>query len=767
MSFAWKNKLTVLLITAVLLAASSLGNLIPQNAYASHKGDDSLGATPPMGYSTWNAVRFNVSDALIRQVTDSMVSTGLRDLGYVYVNIDDGWQGGRDANGNIYANSTRFPNGMKALADYVHSKGMKIGIYTDTGRVGCGGKVGSYGYYQQDVNQFAEWGFDYIKVDSCGADAMGLDFKTQYTQFSEALKNANPARDILFNICEWGQQQPWNWAPAIGHTWRVGYDIDNQGHYWDGVLYEIDQTVPHASVAGPGHFNDPDSLEVGVISDKPGKNSLTYEESVSNFSMWAVLAAPLMLGLDVTTLDTPNSYSSRFADIVKNAEVIAVDQDPAGIQGEKVSESSPGLQVYSKPLGSKTSGDRAVVLLNRTNAPAQMTVTAKEIGLLNKFSVRDLWKHENKGTHTYSYSATVPAHGSVMVKISGTYNPEQPEEVPTVSYEAEAGSNILSGTARIRSVPQASGGSVVGYVGDGLANSLQFNNISVPKTGTYPVTISYVSGDARNSELAVNGTIFANLSFPSSGGWSNVRTMRVNVELNEGMNTISFSNRAAGAFSPDFDRIEVSALPIESEKDEAATQLTGTDQVPAGEEFNVRLAINHLIQNVIYAEDIQISYDANVMDFVSADSLVDGVEIVDMNMLTPGKIRFIMASAGTDNAVTGDVQLLQLNFKSKELSTTDVGTIEVTSATLANESGEETEASPSSISIEITAGSTTGTGDINGDGKVSVGDLALIAVHYGKDSTSTDWTLIKSMDLDASGTIDVVDLSIVARKIME
>ena len=383
------------------------------------KDNEHIAPLPPMGYSTWNEVRFEVSDQLIREVADSMVRTGLRDLGYVYVNIDDGWQGRRDKEGNLRPDPRKFPHGMKNLVDYIHNRGLKAGIYTDLGKKGCSGRTGSYGYYQQDADQFAAWGFDYVKVDACGADRMQLDFAEHYAMFAQALKDAVPPRDILLNICEWGQEQPWKWAPDIGHTWRVGYDIDNQGDYWDGVLYEIDQAVPRGKIVGPGRFNDLDSLEVGVVSDKQGKKSLTYDESVSNFSMWAILTAPLILGLDVTTLDSPGSYSSQFADIIMNEEVIAVNQDPACIQGRLVAETGPGLQVYVKPLGGPSSGERAVVLLNRSETPARMEVTADHLGLQPGFEVRDLWARENKGSNLDSYADIVPPHGSVMLKISG------------------------------------------------------------------------------------------------------------------------------------------------------------------------------------------------------------------------------------------------------------------------------------------------------------------------------------------------------------
>lgn len=764
----FKQGVLTLICTALLFTTYCFFDSEPQTANASHKPNNTIGLTPPMGYSTWNAVRFNISDQLIRDVADSMVSTGLLELGYEYINIDDGWQGGRDANGNIYADKTKFPQGMKALADYVHSKGLKIGIYTDLGRIGCGGNIGSYGYYQQDVNLFAEWGYDYIKVDACGADSMGLDFKTYYEQFSNALKNASPKRDILFNICEWGKQQPWNWAPEIGNTWRVGYDIDNQGDYWKGVLYEIDKVVPHADVAGPGHFNDPDSLEVGVIADKyPGQLSLNYEESVSNFSMWSVLASPLILGLDVTTLNEPTSYSSKFADIIKNAEVIAVNQDPAGIQGELVDESIPDLQVYSKPLGSKDSGERAVVLFNRSNAPAKMTVTSDMIGLEDKFTVRDLWKKKNMGTRLSNYSATIPAHGSVMLKISGVYNQNPTEPSPPVVYEAEAGT--LTGKANFRSIAEASGGRVVGNVGDGAENALQFSNISVHENGVYRLNIYYVSGDAnRDAELTVNGNLSSKLSFPSSGGWSSVRARNVNIELNKGINTLKLSNQDKNAYAPDFDKIELSTIPIlpPEETKEVKTYLTGPDKVTEGDKFEIELGISNTIGHS-YAQDIMVKYDTTTMAFQSARSLIDGIQLIEVQEKTPGLVRLIMASAGEDHAVTGDAQMVELSFTAASVKDVESGVIFVENATLGDENGDEVEGAVSSKLIEVTAKGAEPTVDVNGDGKVSIGDLGIVAAHYGKNTTSPDWQNAKRADINNDGKIDIVDLAAVAKRITE
>ena len=884
----------------LLLIMSIMVGYEPQQASAHHNGTPVIGATPPMGYSTWNAVRFNVSDQLIRDISDSMARTGLKDLGYVYVNIDDGWQGGRDSNGNIYPDSARFPHGMKALADYVHSLGLKIGIYTDIGLIGCGGRVGSYGYYQQDVNLFAEWGFDYIKVDACGADTQGLDFKTQYIEFHQALKNATPYRDIFLNVCEWGQQQPWNWAPEFANTWRVGYDIDNQGDYWDGVLYEIDQAAPHWNVAGPGHFNDPDSLEVGVISDRPGKSGLNYTESVSNFSMWAILSAPLMLGLDVTALDQPGSYSSQFADIIMNAEVIAIDQDPAGIQGRKVNESFPGLQVYSKPLGSQTSGERAVVLLNRTNQPATMTVTADQIGLKESFEVRDLWEHEDKGTYVYSYSDTVPAHGSVMLKITGTYDATQPIELEKVRYEAEDSQNTFGGAGRVMNHNNASGRQVAGWIGNGSANYVQFNQIEVPSSGTYEVTFGYMTGTTRYADMYVNDRYVSRLAFSSSGGWNTVGELTFEVDLKAGVNTLKLTNHNLNDYAPDIDYIEVTELPIiyevtegksistdsehpehpaslaidglyatkwkaadlssnhsvtvdlggkhfihassiafehidkaykyiiqtkESEEDDWVTvidqsgnttatsitkhrlyrtaayvkvtitglpdtntsasiaelslfgkalsgnieediqsTLTGPTQVAPEQMFTVKLGLDH-VTSPWMAGDVEISYDSDLFEFSGSESILEGFQVLKQSEEILGKIRLITASLGNDFAISSNVDFVSLTFLTKEGTNSQNGTISVDRITLGSSDGTESEALVSELDIEVQSG-LTGNPDVNEDGKVSIGDLALIAVHYGKNYNSLDWQQIKHLDIVVDQEINLIDLVAVASLIV-
>lgn len=747
-----KNRLIVVVL---LLSMSFVYQL---SAYAAHDpGKSALSATPPMGYSTWNAVRFDVSDELIRQVADSMVRNGLLELGYEYVNIDDGWQGGRDSKGNLYPVASRFPFGMKALADYVHSKGLKIGIYTDLGEIGCGGRVGSYGYYQKDVDQFAEWGFDYVKVDACGANAMGLDFKTYYKQFGDALANANPKRDILYNICEWGQQQPWKWAPDIGHTWRVGYDIDNQGEYWQGVLYEIDRTLPHADVAGPGHFNDPDSLEVGVIADRyPGQQSLTYIESQSNFSMWSILASPLMLGLDVTTLDVPGSYSSQFADIIKNAEVIAINQDVAGIQGKIVDESTAGLQVFSKPLGSRDSNERAVVLFNRTDAPARMTVTANMIGLKHMDAVRDLWKKKDMGAYVNGYSDIVPPHGSVMLKVSGVNDPHYQNPVAMVAYEAESEWNTLSGAANTRAVTEASGGKVAGNIGNGPGNALQFNRVVAPVRGFYTLSIGYVSGDAnRTAELYVNGNLIKEMQFPSSGGWHSTRSKTVVVELREGENTIKWINSRSGAYAPDLDRLEVSMKPVTPAK----AFLEGISEVKPDQAFSIHYGLEGVL-NDIYALDMQLIYDKDLFQFEGAESLLDGVQVLKVLTEENGKVRVILAAEGSFHAIRNPPQLLALSFVSRNTAAPSEGGISIAASGYSNGEGNEYRAHNASLSVIVMPQVQI---DYNDDGQTSVGDLSLAALYYGKDDNSPEWNDILKFDLNNDRVIDILDLIKIAQ----
>lgn len=386
-----------LLLTVSILALSTPGS-IPAL-------DNGLARTPPMGWNSWNKFGCNVSEALIKEAADAVVSSGMKDAGYQYVVIDDCWQVKRDDSGNIIADSDRFPGGIKAVADYVHSKGLKFGIYSDAGTGTCQNRPGSRGYEFQDARQYAAWGVDYLKYDWCNHGTQNSE--ASYSIMRDAL--AKSGRPIVFSLCEWGSTKPWLWAKDVGNLWRSTGDISD---LWDaggkkddglGVVQILDLLDGTESYAGPGHWNDPDMLEVG-------NGGMTTTEYRAHFSMWAILAAPLMAGNDL------RSMSSDIHDILTNKEVIAVDQDPMGKQGHRVKRSSDGAEVWSKQM---SDGGRAVALLNRGASETKITVDWTDLGYPEHLNatVRDLWQHKNLDSAKGSFSASVPSHGVVMVLI--------------------------------------------------------------------------------------------------------------------------------------------------------------------------------------------------------------------------------------------------------------------------------------------------------------------------------------------------------------
>jgi len=364
--------------------------------------ENGLARTPPMGWNSWNRFHCDVSSQLIRETADAMVASGMKDVGYQYLVIDDCWQVDRDANGRIVADPERFPEGMKALADYVHSKGLKFGLYTDAGRRTCQGRPGSYGYEEIDARTYAEWGVDYTKVDWC--NAQGLDARTQYAKVRDALAKAG--RPIVFSICEWGTNEPWDWGPETGNLWRTTGDISDR---WTSLIGIVDLNAQYWQSARPGAWNDPDMLEVG-------NGGMTNDEYRAHFSLWAIMAAPLMAGNDLRAMVGDSRQARAIREILTNREVIAVDQDSLGVQGKLVQSSPPELQVWAKPLAD---GSRAVVLFNRASVATTMTVSWGRIGLLtDSAEVRDLWAHEDRGRFGRRYSATVPSHGVAMLRVT-------------------------------------------------------------------------------------------------------------------------------------------------------------------------------------------------------------------------------------------------------------------------------------------------------------------------------------------------------------
>ena len=395
------NKLSIalLMLPCCLIPAFSQQNSVSKG----------LALTPPMGWNTWNKFGCNVSDELVRGMADAMVKSGMKDAGYQYIVIDDCWQVSRDANANIVPDLQRFPNGIKALADYVHSLGLKFGIYSDAGSKTCAGRPGGLGHEYQDAVMYASWGVDYLKYDWCNTTTQ--DARAAYANMRAALDASG--RPIVLSICEWGTAKPWLWGKEVGgNLWRTTGDIQDRWagqKEWspgnccnNGVTAILDQEADLHSFAGPGHWNDPDMLEVG-------NGGMTTTEDRSHFSLWALLAAPLISGNDLRNMP------QEIRDILTNKEVIAIDQDPLGRQGRRVWKDGD-LEVWGKQL---QDGDRALILLNRGSAEEEITVNWEQIGYPAHLSavVRDLWVHKDLGTFTGKFSAPVASHGVVMVTV--------------------------------------------------------------------------------------------------------------------------------------------------------------------------------------------------------------------------------------------------------------------------------------------------------------------------------------------------------------
>jgi alpha-galactosidase len=369
---------------------------------------NSLAPTPPMGWNSWNKFACNVSEELIKTVADAIATNGMKDAGYQYIVIDDCWQVSRDADGNIVADPQHFPSGIKALADYVHSKGLKFGIYSDAGTKTCAGRPGSQGHEYQDALQYAKWGVDYLKYDWCNTGTRNGE--EAYSTMSQALLSTG--RPIVFSICEWGTNKPWLWANGIGNLWRTTGDIQDR---WEGkkewkpgdccsygVVDIADFNANLGSFAGPGHWNDLDMLEVG-------NGGMTIPEYRAHFSLWALLAAPLIAGNDV------RSMTPEIKEILTNKEVIAIDQDPLGRPGRRIRKDGD-LEVWGRQ---RQDGGRAVILLNRSQSPADITVNWEDVGYPAHVpaKLRDLWQHKDLGSMTAKYTANVAPHSVVMLRM--------------------------------------------------------------------------------------------------------------------------------------------------------------------------------------------------------------------------------------------------------------------------------------------------------------------------------------------------------------
>ncbi|MDP4180634.1 MAG: carbohydrate-binding protein [Bacillota bacterium] len=491
--------------------------------------DNGIAKTPPMGWNSWNIFHENINETQIKQIADTMVSSGMKDAGYIYLNLDDNWMANpaRDSNGNLISDPTRFPSGIKALADYVHGKGLKLGIYGDRGAKTCAGvaQSGSKGYEDRDAKTFASWGIDYLKYDNCNIPN-GSDMKTDYQKMQTAL--ANCGRPIVFSICAWEYQ---SWMPSTGNLWRTTRDILDQ---WDGtgnaygfvgIINSIDQNSKYTSSAGPGAWNDPDMLEIG-------NTGCTVEEYRTQMSMWCMMASPLLSGNDIRKM------SQSIKDILLNKEVIAIDQDSLGKQGYRV-KSSNGNEVWVKPLAD---GTKAVALLNRNSSTQSITVNWSDIGITGSASVRDLWAKADKGSFNGSYTASVASHGTVVLKIStGPVNTPVPTPTPAeisafTKLEAENYNDINSSTIQI--VDTVNGGKGVGYIENG--NYLVYKRINF---GNGSTSLKALVADSltANIDIRLNsptGTLIGTLKVATTGDWNTYTEQTCDISKVTGVNDV-------------------------------------------------------------------------------------------------------------------------------------------------------------------------------------------------------------------------------------
>ncbi|WP_405013904.1 RICIN domain-containing protein [Kitasatospora sp. NBC_01539] len=555
-----RNRLTRAAVQAVVLCTAAAGlaavghhPATPALRPVAATGNQIPVPAPTMGWASWNSFASSIDFATIKGQVDAFVAAGLPAAGYDHINIDEGWwPGTRDGNGDMTVDTAKWPGGMKAVADYIHGKGLKAGLYTDAGRDGCGyyyptttpaaPHTGMEGHELQDALQFERWGFDYLKVDWCGGQAEGLDPESTYRRISTAVAQATATtgRPMTLSLCEWGVDEPWNWAPGTAALWRTSTDVV----YWGqqattgAMLANFDKAL-HPEAQHTGYVNDPDMLMVGM----PGLNDA---QNRTHLGLWAIAGAPLLAGNDLRTM----SAATRAA--LTNPELVAVDQDRRGLQGVKTAEDTAGLQVYGKVLTG--TGRRAVLLLNRTAAAAPVTARWSDLGLTAAgTAVRDVWAAADRGTYATGYTATVPAGGSVLLTVTGT-------EAAATTYEAEAAGNTRTGTAAVAACPGCSGGSQVGHVGNGA--SLTLRSVTAATAGVHLATLAYVNGDAtaRTATLQVGGQAPTVVSFPPTGSWSTVGSVSVLVSLAKGGgNTLAFTNPAA--WTPDLDAVTVQPLP--------------------------------------------------------------------------------------------------------------------------------------------------------------------------------------------------------------
>lgn len=579
---------------------------------------------PLMGWASWNNFHLSISESVIKGQADAMVSSGLADAGYNYINIDDGFFNQRYPDGSLRLDSIKFPNGMKVVADYIHSKGLKAGFYSEAGANTCGsiwdaqqGGIGGgmYQHEQEDADLFFKnWGFDFLKVDYCGGLNQGLDERARYSDIKAAIDRTG-RKGVNFNVCRW--QFPGTWVTQFADSWRISQDITNS---WSSMISIIDKNTFLAPYASRGHYNDMDMLEVG--------RGMTADEDKSQFSMWCILSAPLVLGNDLSNL------SQQTKEILTNREAIAVNQDTTGVQGRLISDNGAGLQVWAKNLNGKLSKERAVVLFNRSTAKATMSIKWKELNLTGPATVRDLWSHTDLGSIDSIYTVSVPSHCVVMLKIVGTQAKLQEvfeaEYAWINNYNLTKNAAVVADQGRVTIDATCSGRAKATWIGNNTDNWIEFRDVFANQTREYTLSISVVCSTNRNMTVSVNGkdTELTNLN---TGGAINV--VKIPVTLNQGNNSIRISN--ATGWLPDVDKIALDLnenqstqiktvkTPIISIYPNPAKDLITIEasELPKKAQLSISNAMGQIMEQLPFTQDKQT---------ISLKRFADGVYIINI-----------------------------------------------------------------------------------------------------------------------------------------
>ena len=513
---------------------------------------------PTMGWSSWNTFGLNINENLIRQQATAMVSKGLKAVGYQFINIDDGYFGGRDKQtGQLLIHPTRFPNGLEGIVKFIHSKGLKAGIYSDAGRNTCGsmfggdaiGKgVGLYEHDQQDADFFfKELGFDFIKVDFCGGsyyhneDHLVLNERERYTAIAKAIENTGRT-DVRMNACRWAY--PGTWVSDVAFSWRTTGDINCS---WGSIRDIIKENLYLSAYCHDGHYNDMDMLEVG--------RSLSVEEDKTHFGMWCIMSSPLLIGCNMSDIN------STALNLLKNKDLIALNQDPLHLQAYVCQRTEEGCYVLVKDVEELNGPKRAFAVYNPTDEEQTVTVDFATMDLGGIVTLRNCFTRRAAGTAEGSFDVKVPAHGTAIFTATATERLErtlyEAETAYIGNYQELQNNQSLPSGAPNDDASFCSGGCKVGWLGRSADNYLEWRNVYSLTGGTYNLTFGFNSGEARTMQLYVNGKRVQNLTGLNSGSWNKVGTRTVKVKLNAGQNIIRLTNTSAWMPDMDYMRVEL------------------------------------------------------------------------------------------------------------------------------------------------------------------------------------------------------------------